>query len=376
MTARTIPGFRPTPTQERLLRAALLADEDAARAAWRAWSETERLDDLDVGSFRVLPLLPERLKRLVPDEPALSIVRGVHRQSSYRNRLLLDRATPVLAALQRRDIPTIVLRGAALAQRYYRDAGMRSLVQFDVVVRRRDAAAAHDAIVSSTHWRTTGRPTAGTTEAGLLFRDPDGFILHLLTQVLPEVPDAAVDESLWKRSAPFDHHGVATRVLDHTDELFRVCLEAAHWLPQAPLLWIADALALLRAPTPPDWSRFVHTARRVSLVLAVREALDYLVARFDAPVSAEALERLNALPVSGAERREYRVNTKPRTFLGELPASWYRYRLRVDTSRNPLRVFAGFAQYQTRLLGLPSVTRLPGSLLAALPRKLIGRPQD
>jgi hypothetical protein len=374
--ARTIPGFRPTPTQESLLRAALLADEDAARAAWRVWRETERLDDVDAGSFRVLPLLSERLQSLVPDEPALSIVRGVHRQSSYRNRLLLDRATPVLAALQRRGIPTIVTKGAALAQRYYPDAGMRSLVQFDVIVRRRDAAAAHDAVVTSTPWRTTGRHPAAATEAGLLFRNPDGFFLHLLTHVLAEVPDDAVDASFWQRSVPFEHHGVATRVLDHTDELFRVCLEAGHWLAQAPLLWISDALALLRAPATPDWAHFVHTARRVSLVLAVREALDYLVARFDAPVPAEALERLNALPVSGAERREYRFNTKPRALLGELAASWYRYRLRLDGSRNPLRVFAGFARYQTRLRGLPSVMRLPGSLLAALPRKLMGRAQD
>ncbi len=371
MKPHPIAGCWPTREQEWLLQAALL-DHDRARSAWRAWQEAARIDSTDPASFRVLPLLYARLRTLEPDDRHLAQLKGVYRQNVYRNRLLIDRAVPVLAALEQRGIATLVLQGAALSERHYRDSGLRSLLQFDLLVRAHQLPVARAALAELQGWvaRTAMSPTEGAA-----FRDPDGFALHLHTHVLPDVPAAAADAACWQRAVAIDYHGVGSRVLDDTDELLRICIGGARWERLTPLLWIPDALAVLRGGTI-DWIALLETARRWHLVVHLREALTYLSTRFQAQVPQQALADLHALAVPRRELREHRAQTRARGLMGALPENWYRYRLRLAATGNPLGLWAGFWDYQTRLLGLSSPWQLPGALLTRAARRLRAGSRD
>src|SRR5262249_54557182 len=122
-----------TPTQELLLRAALL-DGPEAEGAFEAWQARVDLAQIDAGSFRLLPLLYANLTRLGIRSPLSARLRGIHRQAWYRNQVLFRRGAETLRALEGAGIPTLLLKGIPLALLHYRDEAVRPMADADVLV--------------------------------------------------------------------------------------------------------------------------------------------------------------------------------------------------------------------------------------------------
>ncbi|HZT52754.1 MAG TPA: lipopolysaccharide biosynthesis protein, partial [Gaiellaceae bacterium] len=68
--------FRPSPLQRQLLLVAL-GDPESATEAWASLPPTFSLDDLEPGSFELLPLVYRNLARTRPDEPLLPKLKGI-----------------------------------------------------------------------------------------------------------------------------------------------------------------------------------------------------------------------------------------------------------------------------------------------------------
>ncbi|HEX8206069.1 MAG TPA: nucleotidyltransferase family protein, partial [Solirubrobacteraceae bacterium] len=245
------PAWLPAPEHELLLRAALL-DGDAAGDAWRRWQAAHSDGHLDVGSFRLLPLVYRNLSAQGGDHVWLGRLKGVYRRSWVLNQELFARSAPVVARLDAAGIPTLLLKGAGLALAHYRDAGARPMDDLDVAVPLADAPAAIGQL------RAAGleprRPLTGDL-VGLshaeTFADAGERAIDLHWDLLRW---AGRDEAIWDDAVPVDLRGVATRAPSATDQVLLVAAHAAYWNAWIhPVRWVADLHVLLRSPI--DWPR-------------------------------------------------------------------------------------------------------------------------
>src|SRR5439155_10104749 len=139
---RTRTGrFWPTPLQEQLLLAALGDPEDAA-AAWRGLPPSFSLDELEPGSFELMPLIYRNLSSAGHRDSVLPRLKGIYRRTWARNNLLLERTREDADALRMAGIPALLLEGVTLALRYYPDLGSRPTTYLHFVVGKDDEVAA------------------------------------------------------------------------------------------------------------------------------------------------------------------------------------------------------------------------------------------
>src|SRR4051812_25151195 len=117
---RTAGGCWPTDDQVLLLRAAIL-EPDKAAAAWRLWRAARDPETAEPSSARLFPLVHPNLCREALAGPDEDLLRRAYDAARARNELLFDLAAEALRRLHEHEIPTMVLKGAALAVAYYRD---------------------------------------------------------------------------------------------------------------------------------------------------------------------------------------------------------------------------------------------------------------
>ena len=308
-------GFRPTPQQELLLRAALLSGAEAA-GAWSQWRASADMDHLDPGCFRLLPLLYHNLKAQGVSDPQMNKLKGIHRMAWCRNQDLLERFASLLRAFDEERIGTMVLKGAAVTLLHYRDHGLRPMQDLDILVRP-DAAPAAIALLERLGWKPQRALPEGARESffgtvhSLPFTDAAGRECDLHWHVLTECCYPRADDDFWEASSPLDMHGAQTRALCPADQLLHICVHGARWNAVMPIRWVADAMVILRTSPELDWHRLVAQARERRIVLPLRETLQYLRDLLNAPLPAGAMEELASFPVRPVERMEYRVRDPP-----------------------------------------------------------------
>jgi len=121
-----------------MLRAALLQREPALES-WNEWKRNVNIDVVDYGSHRMVPQLYRNLQRHGVKEQLMDRLKGVYRYYLYKNEILMHRIGTLLKAFEDAGIETMVLKGAALIQLYYRESGLRPMLDADVL----GAVAAH-----------------------------------------------------------------------------------------------------------------------------------------------------------------------------------------------------------------------------------------
>mgnify|MGYP001274443153 CR=1 FL=1 len=151
MAPRPMPTSQINPTQRSLLKACL-APLDEIEGHWRAWREHIDLDHLDEASNRQLPLLYRRLEAAGLADPDMGRLRGIYRYHWCRNQLLLAELKRLLAALRERGVEVMLLKGAALIHRHYRDPGIRPMSDLDILVRPSDMGAVY-ALLRERGWQ-------------------------------------------------------------------------------------------------------------------------------------------------------------------------------------------------------------------------------
>jgi len=371
MTDGATPTCWPTRQHELLLQAALL-DGAAALGAWQRWRAETDLDRLDVEASRILPLVYRKLAALGVQDPALGHLKGIYRQVWYRNHLLLSRVVEPLRALGEAGIEVMVLKGYALLVSYYRDFGARALADIDVAVPV-DRVWGAIAILERRGWapvlyneRRAITPAYVETEPSVGFRHPAGWEFDLHWHVLPESCRPGADDAFWARAQPIKLDGVAARALDATDQLLHVLAHGIKWEGEPKLRWAADALVILRATDRRiEWERLQARTRELRLVQPVRDALRYLQQRLDAPIPADVVRALEAMPVTRTDRLEYGLRTAPHelTLWNVLVRLWLWHRRLADSTRTG-RLLWTFPRFVQRYYELPSLGGLPRHVAA------------
>src|SRR5262245_34498002 len=306
-------GCWPTPHQELMLRAALLQREPAL-AAWDEWRRTVNIDVIDYGSHRMVPQLYRNLQRHGVKDPLMERLKGVYRYYLYKNEILMHRIATLLAAFEDAGIQTMVLKGAALIQLYYRESGLRPMLDADVLVHAHQAEQAME-LLTRLRWK----PVYHTRPQMLIpilhstpFEDDGGRHVDLHWHLFWECFNAKDDDVYWEHAVPIQIGGVQTLALNPTDQLLHTCWHGARWNEVPPIRWIADAMVILDASAGEiEWPGLMQKARRHRVVMPVKNALEYLKKTFDAPVPDTLLKSLSTVRISKIERENYEVALNP-----------------------------------------------------------------
>lgn len=303
----------PDSRDELLLKSALL-DGEAARRAWRSWSDGMDLGRVDGRSAQILPLVYRNLTRGRPMDPSLEALKPHYRFTWARNQQVFRRLNASLGRLHAAEIETLVAKGAALIPCYYRDAGARGMGDFDVLVRE---DRFHDALDELRdmgwlhhYWEPEHFDTRFKHAINLL--DAEGFSIDLHCHLLMYCCAPGDDANFWEGSRPVVIAGVETRTLCATDHLIQACVHGLNWVKDPPLRWVADAVTLLRSEEGIDWERLIRTSSGLKLTIQVVESLGYLERTFGPLVPADVVARLRAVPVTSADRQRFQLGTKNR----------------------------------------------------------------
>jgi hypothetical protein len=241
-------GCWPNREQELMLRAALLQGEPALQA-WNEWLRSVNIDVIDYGSHRLVPQLYRNLQRHGVKDPLMDRLKGVYRYYLYKNEILMHRISALLAAFAEAGITTMVLKGAALIPLYYRETGVRPMLDADVLVHSHQAEQAME-VLSKLQWKPFrfGQPLMRIPIVhSTPFEDSGGRQMDLHWHLFWECFNAGDDEDYWGKAIPIQIGGVKTLALSPTDQLLHTCWHGARWNEVPPIRWVADAMAVLGA---------------------------------------------------------------------------------------------------------------------------------
>jgi hypothetical protein len=306
-------GCWPTPNQELILRAAVLQGEPALES-WNEWKRKTNLDVIDYGSHRMVPQLYRNLQRHGLKDPMMDRLKGVYRYYLYKNEILMHRIGSLLAAFEQAAIETMVLKGAALIQLYYKESGLRPMLDADVLVHAHQAEQAME-VLTKLQWKPLryGQPQMRIPIVhSTPFEDSGGRQMDLHWHLFWECFNASDNDDYWKNALPIKIGGASTLALSHTDQLLHTCWHGARWNEVPPIRWVADAMAILGASAAEiQWPSLLEKAHRHRIVLPVKDSLEYLKNKFDAPVPDNVLKSLSAVRISKIERENYEVTLNP-----------------------------------------------------------------
>jgi hypothetical protein len=144
------------------------------------------------------------------------------------------------------------------------------------------------------------------------FEDEAGRQVDLHWHLFWECFNAGDGDDFWKNAVTIKVGGVQTLALSPTDQLLHNCWHGARWNEVPPIRWVADAMMILGASAAEiDWASLFKKAQRHRIVLPVKDSLEYLKKKFDAPVPESLLESLSAVRISKIERENYEVTLNP-----------------------------------------------------------------
>lgn len=322
----------PTPTQQLLIRAAML-DGDEALRAWRQWQTRQDMASLDPGSAVVLAKLYRNLTRLGVPESRILRLRDMYRQTWAKNQ---EAKTGLILALDRlasAGVPVIVFKGMPLALLYYRDLGARSMSDIDLLVRAPDLARA-SRLLTDAGWQPPHVfPPVWLFPYlhALAYGHSTRVEIDLHWQAYTVDCPAVVERGLWSRAVTRTVDGVPLLAPDTTDLFVLTCFSGRKGDPQSVCRWVMDALVLVAAEESPiDWRVLGKRARATGLSVAVRECLIYLQREFDVALPGQVLAELIHTAPSAEERRRDRrlvrgMEAHQRGAMARVAEHWYRY---------------------------------------------------
>jgi hypothetical protein len=364
---------------------AALLERDRAVEVFGQWVEITDFDDVDAGSFRVLPLVAARFEELGVSEPWSLHLRGILRRSWYENQLVLHGALPAVDALHEAGIDVVVLKGGALSVLAYPSVGARPMADLDLLV---PEARAVDAlrVLLDRDWKLEAGGVPPAMHRGEMtepFRrirhstglsGPAGYDIDLHWHATYAWCWPGADDGLWSAVRPFELGGRSVLALVAADELIVACVHGFLVNVVAPIRWVTDAVMLMRSCAI-DWHALVARGRELVVEPQLALALDYLRERFDAPVPEWVLAALHERRPGYFEREWFasRADLQPNRTL----AAHYGSYLRGAHADAPFRRYVGgLPSHVTVLLGCDTTSEAAAQLVtrgAARVKRVLAR---
>ncbi len=297
----------------------------------------------------VAPLLYRRLREMAHVPPAaLDLLRRAYYQNAAANALRYRELGQVLSALEAVGIPTLVLKGPALALTIYPDPALRIIGDLDLLVRREQveqAMAALRELGYETPDRGLPYPVAYLTRFGRHLQlqrheraGPLELEVHwtLIGELWAGAVTAIDVEGLWARATPLQGQGWEACQLSPADTLVHLALHATlmHGFTELGLRVYVDVDRLVRHHTSAKqagafWAQAIALARAGRLATTLYTTLALARDLLGTPLPASVLAALRPGPV------------QQRIFAQALQA---------DDILNQRRLFAGPGKWRMRLM--------------------------
>lgn len=341
-----------------MLLQAALGEGTSAAVAYRAWRAAEKLDDTDDTVYRIMPLLVATAESSGIDDPDLARMRGAAKHIWLSNMLRIKQLAEALAVLQRAGIDALLIKGGALFARNEQFAATRVAGDYDLLVRRPDAARAIDVLVRNS-FETPGMRTDLFAEADFdhsihavhLARRSGTGTIDLHWRALPKLYDDHIAGELFGHAELAKLAGQKVRIPCRADHLFLAVARCEPWDIKETFLRSIEAAQLLRdCGGQLDWDRFEQLVAHYRMGWIASRILRLLRDDLDVPIPDGVVERIWRRAAPG-KTIENRIRSKP-------PAQrspWQRWILSFLT--------AAHAEAPQRLL--PSLLHFPGRLQRA-----------
>lgn len=320
--------WRPNCQEDLLLRAALWQGQPA-QDAFEEWLAQVDLERLDIAARRLLPLLYLNLRAMGVRHPAMESLQKAYRYFRVLNQMMFVRGAEALRTLAAADIPTMVLKAAALIPLYYRDPGARPMGDLDVAVPTTRAREAMQ-VLSEIGWTPQHRALDEFDQSYFEnnyahnLKHRDGFNLDLHRHVMYHDMRPNADDEFWAAAIPVDFIGVPTLGLNPADQLLHAGTHGIYWNELSPVRWVADMYLVVQKANV-DWARLLEQTRVRRLVLQMRDTLGYLQSNMNAPIPQEVLAELQNMPVAHFEEIKQQLERQPREMRSVTAKVLYHY---------------------------------------------------
>ena len=264
----------------------------------------------------------------------------------------------LLRDFEKAGIECMLLKGAALTLRHYRDYGLRSMGDFDVLVHQEDIEPSVRVLFRN-GWTAEGGCTIDAIRRQSRVRHAWQFLrdgtqnCDLHWQPLARCYSPRIAEMFWQQAETVKLDDRVVSLPCPTDQFFHACVHAMHWEWTPNVYWVADALTVLR-DSEIDWERAAVLAAASSMRVYFSRALATLVSQFGNAMPALAEE--DAAPEW--ERREYALMQKrcPLGFADSIAWHFYHFRRirHFDARWREAPMPIGFAQYLAAFLDAPT----------------------
>lgn len=293
---QALSGLLPG-AEERWLLQALLGKGERGREAWDrfrcAVPDLPALFRTDTGGRKRLgPLLLTALRRLgvEGDGALMTVLRTGYLREELRADAYGSVVREVVSALDRSGVPTLLLKGAALAEAVYPERCLRHAHDIDLLVSGSDLEPAARALAE-----------AGLTPGPFRLGDRGRTLRHR-TEVPVLLADSLYRTSFYRsgfatlraRRRTLSLGGLVVSTLSPADHLLHALGHASLCPSRSSLLWVVDAWMLLAMEPPPDWVVFVEETRRSRLDLPVFLMTEFLIDDLGAPIPDEVRFELQA----------------------------------------------------------------------------------
>jgi len=343
-------GVARTGISHRQILTACFGDEDQSLRALEACALPDG-GEIDAATGRMLPFLYRRWGALAGNR-LVEMGHCTYLATWRQNRERMAHLAAVLDEFEQAGIPCMLLKGAALILRNYRDYGLRGMGDFDLLIRPSDLERAVGLLI-----RNGWTPEEGCSLEAILrqarvrhawqfFRADQSCDLHW--RPLARCYSPEVSEMFWQGSEAVELEGHAVQVPGATDQFFHTSVHAMHWEWTRNLYWMADAITALRDGEP-DWDRVAALAAKSGMRAQLAGALAALAAQFQLAIP----KQVSGADVPAWEQREYRLMQKPCP-LGLVDSiAWHRYHFRrirqFDSRWSGIPAWTGFPQYLARI---------------------------
>lgn len=295
-----------------LLESALCAQEPAL-ISWQSYLKKNDLQTIDSSEISLLPLVYHNLK-----EQSHPLCKSAYRHTWVTNQTLWWKILPTLNKLLDAGINKIaLLKGMAMILHHYRNFGVRTIGDIDILIARSDVPLAYTLLTNCSWQCQVPRfnpqcPNQLSRWHAAGFKHPDGLNLDLHWSFLLE-SNPAVDQDVLDAIEP------GIQPISPTDLFFQTCIHG-NKKSTAPLIrWVPDTITILKSPI--NFSRLFALAQKTHLTLPLSKAVYYLNTNFNLSIPTPKIKP------SRFEVREFQANLRGQIYL----AGYYRARINSKT---------------------------------------------